>query len=397
MAKRIYIGVNGVARKAYKAYFGVNDVARKVRKAYIGIGGVARPFMASAEVGDLIRYGSVTDLSTPRGYMATGSTSAHAFFGAGHVYDHYNTYKNYGFAVVDAYNSALTRITATALTGEGGAYVGAYSESNYMLFFGGQPHNYVASNVLHKYDKSCTQSIPGYLHAAVYGAAGAKIGNYVLIGGGVYATLSPINKTLVAYVNAFNSSFTQSLAPNLSVAKHQILAGTAKNKCIFYGGYNNLNMTTSYNTGSIDAYDSSLTLTSTTSSILVNAIANPCLSYNDYFIYAGPYVSGGGYAVYAYDSSLTHSMPARTAKPKINGKVCKFGKYAVFVGPDGSVEAFDAAFTRQIADPLVASCNYFSAAAIGDYMLVAGGWSGYTDKVGRSSVEAYTILKSVEE
>lgn len=47
MAKKAYIGVDGVARKVKKMYLGVNGVARKVKKAYIGVGGLARLFFSS--------------------------------------------------------------------------------------------------------------------------------------------------------------------------------------------------------------------------------------------------------------------------------------------------------------------------------------------------------------
>ena len=42
MGKAMYMGVNGVARKAKKVYVGVNGVARKVKKIYVGVNGVAR-------------------------------------------------------------------------------------------------------------------------------------------------------------------------------------------------------------------------------------------------------------------------------------------------------------------------------------------------------------------
>lgn len=38
MAKKLYIGVNGIARKVKKMYVGVGNVARKVKKGYIGVG-----------------------------------------------------------------------------------------------------------------------------------------------------------------------------------------------------------------------------------------------------------------------------------------------------------------------------------------------------------------------
>lgn len=42
MAKSIYIGVDGKARKAKNIYIGVDGKARKVKKMYIGVNGVAR-------------------------------------------------------------------------------------------------------------------------------------------------------------------------------------------------------------------------------------------------------------------------------------------------------------------------------------------------------------------
>lgn len=42
MAKAVYFGVGGKARKTKKIYFGVGGKARKVKKAYIGVGGKAR-------------------------------------------------------------------------------------------------------------------------------------------------------------------------------------------------------------------------------------------------------------------------------------------------------------------------------------------------------------------
>ena len=44
MAKKTYIGVDGVARNVGGIYMGVDGVARKVIKGYIGVDGVARLF-----------------------------------------------------------------------------------------------------------------------------------------------------------------------------------------------------------------------------------------------------------------------------------------------------------------------------------------------------------------
>lgn len=47
MAKAVYFGVSGKARKVKAVYFGVGGKARKVKKAYIGVGGKARLFYSS--------------------------------------------------------------------------------------------------------------------------------------------------------------------------------------------------------------------------------------------------------------------------------------------------------------------------------------------------------------
>lgn len=54
MAKALYDGVGGVARKIIKKYVGVGGVARKVIKAYDGVGGIARQYWASeTKLGEL--------------------------------------------------------------------------------------------------------------------------------------------------------------------------------------------------------------------------------------------------------------------------------------------------------------------------------------------------------
>lgn len=47
MAKDVYIGVGGKARKVRNLYIGVGGKARKVKKAYVGVGGKARLFYTS--------------------------------------------------------------------------------------------------------------------------------------------------------------------------------------------------------------------------------------------------------------------------------------------------------------------------------------------------------------
>lgn len=48
MAKNIYVGVGGKARKVKQLYVGVGGKARKVKKVYVGVGGKARLVWAAA-------------------------------------------------------------------------------------------------------------------------------------------------------------------------------------------------------------------------------------------------------------------------------------------------------------------------------------------------------------
>ena len=42
MAKKTYIGVNGVAKNVKNVYIGINGVAKKIKKMYVGVNGVAK-------------------------------------------------------------------------------------------------------------------------------------------------------------------------------------------------------------------------------------------------------------------------------------------------------------------------------------------------------------------
>ena len=93
MAKGIYIGVGGAARKVKNIYAGVGGVARRVNKAYIGVGGVARCFYSR----DIEYYGTATALSSGRRGLAATTVGSYALFGGG-----YGT----GYsAIVDAYTA----------------------------------------------------------------------------------------------------------------------------------------------------------------------------------------------------------------------------------------------------------------------------------------------------
>lgn len=127
MATRAYAGVGGKARKVKRIYIGVNGKARNVKKVYVGVNGKAR--LCWMKPG-LYKYGgTVNKLSEDRSELAATTVGNYALFGGGSG--------NSGISsTVDAYNSSLSRTTATGLSVKRRDLT-ATTVGNYALFGGG--------------------------------------------------------------------------------------------------------------------------------------------------------------------------------------------------------------------------------------------------------------------
>lgn len=85
MAKEMYVGIDGVARKVKKNYIGVDGVAREVKKGYVGVDGIARQFFsledtwikyeAGREYTDWSRLSTYDDTHLYEGYLLFPSYS----------------------------------------------------------------------------------------------------------------------------------------------------------------------------------------------------------------------------------------------------------------------------------------------------------------------------------
>ncbi len=80
MAKKMYAGIDGKARKIKKLYGGIDGKARKIRKGYAGIGGVARPFWTG---GGVEYYGEIRGFPIYQSYLAATTVGPYALFGGG--------------------------------------------------------------------------------------------------------------------------------------------------------------------------------------------------------------------------------------------------------------------------------------------------------------------------
>ena len=115
-----------------------------------------------------------TPLSAARNDLAGASVGGYALFGGGHTGAAYS-------AVVDAYNTDLTRSTPTALSAARQLLAGA-SVGGYALFGGG--HTGAVSAVVDAYNTDLTRSTPTALSEARRYLTGASVGGYALFGGG---------------------------------------------------------------------------------------------------------------------------------------------------------------------------------------------------------------------
>lgn len=193
MAKKIYVGVDGVARKVKKAYIGVSGKARKVKKAYLGVGGKARPVFSG---GELAYYGSSEDgavmpLSEVKYNHSAVSIGDHVLFAGGGVKSNGGT----GSSVVNAYDDSLIRTVIDPLqTGRCGGCTG--TAANYAILAGGYYETTYGTSTSYAgtvefYDQSLTHSYYSPLSGSTAqtkltksGLASASLESVCIFGGG---------------------------------------------------------------------------------------------------------------------------------------------------------------------------------------------------------------------
>ena len=250
--------------------------------------------------------------------------SGHALFGGG-----WTSWVN--SAVVNAYDSRLTKTTPTALS-EGRSYLAATTvapaldsdpQSEHALFAGGRDGE-AYSAVIDAYDSRLTRTtVPqplsegrGYLAATTVAPAvdSDQQSRYALFAGGYYSDVSGVYS---AAVDAYDSRLTKTTVPQpLSEGRDELAATTlapavGSGYALFGGGYN-------YGTHTyfsvVDAYDSRLTRTTVPHPLSearrkLAATTVTLTGSSEYALFAGGYyydvtdvISA---AVDVYDSSLT--------------------------------------------------------------------------------------------
>jgi len=182
MAKKIYVGVNNIARNVSKMYVGVNGVARKIKKGYVGVNGVARLFLKALVSGFRFYSSSVVSLSYQIGWL-----DDYCHFGDKDWYIYTNSSYPATY-ICDIFNSALTRTNRMyALPNIGSTIntIEGINNDDYVYIRcsdTASPSSYTDNNVV-LVDSNETQVNALSLYNHIYGSH-ARVGDKIVFVGG---------------------------------------------------------------------------------------------------------------------------------------------------------------------------------------------------------------------
>ena len=175
-----------------------------------------------------------TGLWIARAHLAGASVGSYALFaGGGNSQSTTLTY-----STVDTYDSSLTRITTTMNLSQERGYLKGASVGNYALFAGGGDANGSTHYAtVDAYNSALTRSTPTALSRARRDLAGASGGSYALFAGGYYNEMNGSGDRYAGVVDAYNAALQRTTPAELSQARHGLAGASAGNYVIFAGGF----------------------------------------------------------------------------------------------------------------------------------------------------------------
>ena len=212
------------------------------------------------------------------------------------------------------------------------------------------------------------------LYSGDNGIAATTVGNYALFGGNS------------RYLTAYNKSLTRSQIDNswgvsLSI---NLAATTVGNYALFGGGGKNAKIkngvvdTKGTASSAVYAYDTSLTKSIPTSLSVARRYLS-ATAVGNYALFGGG-VSGTDNnidksTVDAYDTSLTNSIPTALSTARGSLAATTVGNYALFGGGSSSstVDAYNTSLTRTTQTALSTDRGNLAATTVGNYALFGGG------------------------
>lgn len=367
MAKGIYFGVGGAARKVSKLYFGVDGVARKVKKVYFGVGGLPR-LAYSVEPGKR----AITQLTTARDYHCAVSNPSYALFAGG------STTSGVLTNTVEAYNSTLVKSTSSAILAApigsaAGASIGAYA-----LIFGGINSSNNAVYYVHFIDTNLIRTLKDDLLNNAWGMYGASNTNYAIGAGG------SISSAIRRNITGWDATLTRVTGLLGTQAREGACVSTPA-RAIFGGG-----------TGAVEAVNNSFQV-SVLTPLSPNRFYLSAAKAGNYALFAGGYVASNVATVDYYDANAVHGSGPDLQSARRDMASASLGDYAIFAcgslaGTDVSsdVDCYDTYLVRSSLQNVDVSRYYAKGVTIGDYAIFAG---GSLPNVGTkfTAVDAYSL------
>lgn len=296
MAKKMYIGVNNVARKVKKQHLGVDGKARKVKKGYIGVGGVARPFFSG---GQLVYYGALS------------------------------TQPNIGTG-------------AAATIGDHAVYAGGTSDIG------------TTTALANAYDKNLVHSSPFSLSSVMTALSAAATKDYMFLVGGVTITVTgsqsgvTTTPSVKSFATAITSNLTQTTVSTLATTRAYVGGVALNEKFAFFGG-GTTDTAFQKPTNALDVYDNNLVRTKLDS--LGYVTYKPATASNGkYAFFAGGHLST---TVMAFDEDFVRTSVAALPRKTQGTAGVSFGKYAMFGGGNAGSSSTQCPYATVIDENLV--------------------------------------------
>ncbi len=355
----------GTEVKRYKEGWLKAGTDKSIKEIWVKVSNVVKKVLYSPSFKS---GGTATSLSQARHYPATASINGFGLFAGGSNYQTGMT----PYATVDAYNTNLTRTLPLTLNQARTTLAGT-ANLKYAIFAGGNPsYSNPRSGVVDAYTHNLAKVTASSLSIARNAPSAVTIGNYMLIGGGIY------NTTSYGTVDAYDENLVRTTPTGLFYSAHYIGTATVGNYAIFAGGINASG--TYFN--NVTTYNSSLVRGSSAPLLSVRRYFNVSTSsVQDYAIFAGGNTGSttNSSTVEAYSRSLVKITTTGLSAPKLGAAGSRVGPYAIFAGGTNngtyynSVDMYDNNLTRSQPTGLSSARSYLGGVDVGKYVLFGGG------------------------
>ena len=384
MAKKAYVGVNGVARKIKTTYIGIETQIPIYSESSQNVSITAGNISSYFEVTNGTYYFAGSGATFTSNNKGIGNSSAMTTLKA--KQDMSALTFNYSYSSETGYDKFTLKVGETTVeNGASGAttsksYSGSLKKGQTIEFL------YTKDSSVDTNSDQCTFSNIT-ITAKVQTQTGTEKKSVARKIKKAYVGISGVARLFFGGGGELKYYGTTN---GLSFSRHSLSGASVGNYALFAGGYD-----MSYGVRStVDAYNSSLVRTTPTElSIMVSGLSGA--SVGDYALFAGGQPNDGRGAtstVDAYNASLVKSTPAELSISRRELLGASVGDYALFAGGvnnnnsvTSTVDAYNASLVRSTPTELSISKMGLSGASVGDYALFAGGSNnGVT-----STVDAY--------